>query len=130
MDTLVVGDTTELVKRLDSVVERPVTKSIYEWNDKYVKRWKEVVNPVLMEAEKAGWNIYAVSKPYESQTIEDFRQETQSAYPFYKADDILLKTIVRSNPGIVLWKEGKIIDKWHFKKLPSFQEMEAEAKEN
>jgi len=39
------------------------------------------------------------------------------------ADDILLKTIVRSNPGVVLLKDGKIIDKWHHKKLPSYAEI-------
>ncbi|MFT4762670.1 MAG: hypothetical protein ACI9LN_004658, partial [Saprospiraceae bacterium] len=53
--------------------------------------------------------------------IDDFRHQTQSAYPFYSADDILLKTIVRSNPGIVLLKDGKVIEKWHYKHLPSFE---------
>ncbi|MEM9888778.1 MAG: MauE/DoxX family redox-associated membrane protein [Bacteroidota bacterium] len=123
IDTLSVGDTIELVRRLDKVVERPVTKEIYTWDEQYIKAWKEVVNPVLMEAEQAGWNIYAVTKPYGTQAVEDFRHATQSAYPFYKADDILLKTIVRSNPGVVLWKNGTILDKWHYKKLPSFSEI-------
>ncbi|MEM0992736.1 MAG: hypothetical protein AAGI49_06845, partial [Bacteroidota bacterium] len=124
-DTLSVGDTIELVRRLDRVVERPVTKERYTWDEKYLKAWREIVNPVLMEAEKAGWNIYAVTKPYGTQTVEEFRHATQSAYPFYKADDILLKTIVRSNPGVVLWKNGTIVNKWHYKQLPDFESIKS-----
>ena len=45
------------------------------------------------------------------------------------ADDILLKTIVRSNPGIVLMKDGKILDKWHYKKLPAFEDVQANYKD-
>ena len=55
--------------------------------------------------------------------IDDFRHAAQTAYPFYVADDILLKTIVRSNPGVVLMKDGKIVNKWHYKKLPKFEEV-------
>ena len=42
---------------------------------------------------------------------------------YYTADDILLKTIVRSNPGVVLWKEGTIIEKWHIRKLPEWSKV-------
>ena len=40
---------------------------------------------------------------------------------FFMADDILLKTIVRSNPGPVLMKGGVILNKWHYRKLPDFE---------
>jgi len=32
----------------------------------------------------------------------------------------MLKTIMRSNPGIMHWKDGQIVNKWHYKKLPDF----------
>ena len=44
---------------------------------------------------------------------------------YFTADNILLKTIVRSNPGIVLWKDGKIVYKWHKKQLPAFSEVKS-----
>jgi hypothetical protein len=39
------------------------------------------------------------------------------------ADDILLKTIVRSNPGVVLLKDGKVIANWHIRQLPNAEEL-------
>ena len=57
--------------------------------------------------------------------IHDFAKSIAAEYPIYQADDILLKTIMRSNPGLILWKDGKIIQKWHHKHLPSEDELKS-----
>jgi len=41
---------------------------------------------------------------------------------FY-ADGVPLKSMVRANPGIMLLKNGVIVDKWHFHNMPSFEEL-------
>jgi uncharacterized membrane protein YphA (DoxX/SURF4 family) len=38
---------------------------------------------------------------------------------FY-ADAVPLKSMVRSNPGVLLLKNGVIVNKWHFNTMPSF----------
>ncbi|MCY1554439.1 hypothetical protein D9M68_910130 [compost metagenome] len=43
---------------------------------------------------------------------------------FY-ADAVPLKSMVRANPGVLLLKNGVIIDKWHYHSLPSFDELSA-----
>lgn len=82
--------------------------------------WIKKVNGVAEGAKKDGLNVYALTGAASKET-EDFRHNFQTAFPFYSADDILLKTIVRSNPGVVLMKNGVIIKKWHYKKLPSYE---------
>lgn len=49
---------------------------------------------------------------------EAFRHEHQLAIPFYLADATVLKTIIRSNPGICLWKNGTVLGNWHFNDAP------------
>lgn len=78
------------------------------------------------EAEAKGIEIYAVVAKASEEEIKEFQEATGVSFPFYTADDVLLKTIVRSNPGIVLWKDGTILQKWHHRHLPSLETIEAE----
>ena len=50
--------------------------------------------------------------------FESFRHANQLAAPYYFADATVLKTMVRSNPGVVLLKDGVVIAKWHFNDTP------------
>ena len=125
MDTVAVADSIKVVRRVDEVKKRQVKKTVYHWDSGYVTPWEEAVNPVLAKAQKAGHRAFAATSYASPEKLEQFKAATGSDYPFTTGDDILLKTIVRSNPGVVLLKNGKIIQKWHYKKLPSYEEIEA-----
>jgi len=45
---------------------------------------------------------------------------------FCSVDEITLKTIVRSNPGYILLKKGRIIGKWSWSDIPAFEELQKE----
>ena len=51
-------------------------------------------------------------------TFEDFRHEVQLGIPYYFADATVLKTVIRSNPGIVLLENGVVKGKWHYNDVP------------
>jgi uncharacterized membrane protein YphA (DoxX/SURF4 family) len=73
-------------------------------------------------ASGAGHHVYAVtSSPYDE--YEPFRHSNDLAVPFYEADEIFLKTIIRANPGLLLLKNGKIVMKWHGNDIPDFAEV-------
>ncbi|MBS1488160.1 MAG: DoxX family protein [Bacteroidetes bacterium] len=55
--------------------------------------------------------------------MEKFRHENQLAVPFYFADATVLKTIIRSNPGIALWKDGTVLGNWHNNDVPHATEI-------
>lgn len=117
-DTVRTGDSVVINRSIAGVNEKKIIKEQYDWNDEYIAKWREKLNPVMDKAMEAGATVYGITGPSTEAQINDFRHASQSAYPIYTADDILLKTIIRSNPGIVLLKDGQIIEKWHIKKFP------------
>ncbi|MFA0961405.1 BT_3928 family protein [Roseivirga sp. BDSF3-8] len=57
------------------------------------------------------------------QKLDSFLKEKGLNVPYYFADATVLKTIIRSNPGIVLLDEGTVKGKWHYNDLPSVAEI-------
>lgn len=58
-----------------------------------------------------------------AEQMEAFRHEHQLAIPYYYADATVLKTIIRSNPGIALWKDGTVLGNWHHNDTPDASEI-------
>lgn len=50
--------------------------------------------------------------------ISRWQDITGAEYPFYITDETTLKTVIRSNPGLLLLKDGVIIGKWSHNSLP------------
>ncbi|MCI1684555.1 MAG: triose-phosphate isomerase [Prevotella sp.] len=48
---------------------------------------------------------------------------TGAEYPFCTTDGTTLKTIIRSNPGLILLKDGRVIRKWSHNELPKEEEL-------
>ena len=59
-------------------------------------------------------------------TINDFKNKYDTNFKFYNTDEITLKTIVRSNPGLMLIKHGTILDKWHHNDVPGPEKVSKE----
>ena len=51
--------------------------------------------------------------------MDNWSDNTGAEYPFRVADEVLLKTIIRSNPGLLLLKGGTILGKWHYNDIPT-----------
>ena len=48
---------------------------------------------------------------------------TGAEYPFCNVDETTLKTMIRSNPGLMLLKNGKVMGKWSHNALPRIEEL-------
>jgi len=81
------------------------------------------VNAFAEAAEADGLYVYGLTASLYDQ-VEDFRMRNQVPITFYSADETMLKTVVRSNPGVLIIKEGDVIAKWHYNDLPAFNEIQ------
>lgn len=122
LDTIQVNpDSMYIQESIVEVVEKDGVETSYTWSADVLEKYKSTAVPFIQAAQAAGISCYEVVGLTDAKMLEAFQEELGISMPFYMADDILLKTIVRSNPGFVLWKDGKIVHKWHIKKLPDFE---------
>ena len=74
----------------------------------------------------ADWHIpfYCLTASTEN-GIRRWRDITGAEYPFAITDETTLRTMIRSNPGLMLLKGGKVIRKWSHNELPKQTELTA-----
>ncbi len=77
----------------------------------------DLLNQMYEYAEDNGYPFYCLTASGE-QAISNWRETTGAEYPFCQTDDIVLKTVIRSNPGLLLLKDGVIIRKWSHNRMP------------
>jgi len=53
-----------------------------------------------------------------------FLQKQGWDIPFYMADATVVKTIMRSNPGLMVLEEGSVLAKYHHRNTPTFEHVE------
>lgn len=77
----------------------------------------DLINEIYDYSMENGYPFYCVT-PSPEEEVEQWKDRTGAEYPYLIGDETVLKTVVRSNPGLVLLKEGTIINKWSFQNLP------------
>ena len=84
-----------------------------------------LINKLLEDAKASRRGITPLvitsSSPAE---FDVFRHTANLAVPFYYADATVLKSIIRSNPGFLLLKDGVVKGKYHYHDIPSIGKVE------
>lgn len=85
-----------------------------------IRAFNRRISPLAAEAEQHGYDLIVLS----GSTLDDidiFRHSQQTPYAFYLSDEIALKTIIRSNPGLLLMESGVVVAKWPHRRIPDFE---------
>lgn len=112
------GDITDLILEDAGYTLLVISHKVEKASTKNIK----CVKSAIANAKKAGANVIWLTSSY-SDNIEDFKTQYGINDTFGATDDITLKTIVRSNPGLVLIKDATVIEKWHHNSLPTKDEL-------
>lgn len=64
------------------------------------------------------YSFYCLTASTEKE-ITLWKDRTGAAYEFLRTDEIVLKTMIRSNPGLILMKAGTVVNKWSYNDLPT-----------
>ena len=68
-------------------------------------------------SKEEGYGFYCLTSSGE-EAIENWKEMTGAEYPFCLADAVVLKTMIRSNPGLMLLHDGKVAGKWPSTAMP------------
>ncbi len=78
------------------------------------------LNEIYEYAREHDYPFYGLTASGEAD-IAHWRDRTGAEYQFCQTDEITLKTIIRSNPGLLLLKGGTVIRKWSNNGLPDIE---------
>jgi uncharacterized membrane protein YphA (DoxX/SURF4 family) len=124
----------------DFVLESPLDGGDYTYSileEEYVFIWisydldaanlnaQITVKQLTEEARKLGFPIYQLTAS-SFEDMENFKQQHQLDIEMFTCDATTLKTVIRSNPGLIVLNRGTVIGKYPFRKVTTIQEIREE----
>jgi uncharacterized membrane protein YphA (DoxX/SURF4 family) len=86
---------------------------------------QEKINTLANWAMNEGMSFICLTSTLPDESVA-FAEQHGAPYEFFNCDEITLKTIVRSNPGLIVVKDGTIVAKYHYNDIPAPKEFEQE----
>lgn len=91
--------------------------------DKTCTREQEEINRLANWAMENGMSFICLTSSLPAESAE-FAQEYNVPYEFFNTDEITLKTMIRSNPGLLVLKDGTVLAKFHYNDIPTPEEFQ------
>lgn len=85
------------------------------------------INELYARADMEGYSMIVLTSSLPDE-VNSFKAQINADphFDFYYADDIVLKTMIRANPGLMLMKDGVVIAKWHYNDIPAYKDIKQE----
>jgi uncharacterized membrane protein YphA (DoxX/SURF4 family) len=107
-----------------SIMDNPGLQFIlvaYDLNSTSTEGFRKIM-PFYERAKQDGYSFVCLTNALNDETTK-FKQKNNVAFDFLSADDVILKTMVRSNPGLVLIRNGIVLAKWHWHDFPAYDDI-------
>jgi len=81
------------------------------------------INDFVTLCQKDGIEFIGLTSSNQKET-DDFRHKHNSMFQYYNTDMTTLKTMIRSNPGLMLLKNGTVVGMWHYNDFPAYHDVQ------
>ncbi len=112
------GDIAPEVLQDDSYVFLLTAPRLELADDTYIDR----INTLYDYCLERGYGFYCLTSS-DASAISRWEELTGAEYPFCFTDELTLKTMVRSNPGLILLHHGVVKNKWSSSDLPTEEDL-------
>ncbi len=79
-----------------------------------------MADSLAIQAEARGYRFLALTASPQL-VMSPIRKANNLSYPFAMADETMLKTIIRPNPGLLLLHQGTVVNKWSHRDFEQLQ---------
>ena len=101
------GDITDIILSEPSYTFLMIAYSLEKMSLKHLEQFVEVYR----YAQENGYSFYLLTSSSVDE-VGKWEQLHRTGFQFCHADERVLKTMIRANPGLMLLKEGTVINKW------------------
>ena len=112
------GDITDEVLTQEGYTFLLISPHLESADDSYFDR----INQVYEYCQENGYPFYCLTASTD-RARSRWQDMTGAEYPFCTTDETTLKTMIRSNPGLMLLRQGTVIRKWSHNRLPKEQQL-------
>ena len=112
------GDITSEVLEEEGYTFLLISPHLENANDSYFDR----INLLYEYCQDNGYPFYCLTASTD-RARSRWCDMTGAEYPFCTTDETTLKTMIRSNPGLMLLRQGTVIRKWSHNSLPKEQQL-------
>lgn len=112
------GNITDALMEMDSPLLLTISPVIKEVGNDHALQLAQI-NQTASEQDIPFYVV--TSSPLDD--AEAFNELNKTHFDFLQGDETNLKTIIRSNPGLLLIINGTVAGKWHYNDLPSSEEI-------
>ena len=113
------GDITDILLSDPSYTFLMIAYSLEEMHMRHLGRFRDVAR----HAAEKGYSFYILTASGPD-VVGTWERQQQTGFQFAHADERTLKTMIRSNPGLMLLKEGTVMGKWDDSKVPTTDKIE------
>lgn len=85
--------------------------------DKMDAKGTDAINRLTRWSEQEGLQLVFLTSALVEQMQAFLHEQGIDQFDFYFADATAIETMARSNPGVLLLKDGRVIGKWHYRNI-------------